>query len=167
MKRDDIKTSIFVPLQRDSKAIGIVEFEATSYLEPTEIAKQELSQLAKAISGMRALSELHNSQGENTSNAINRFRASLNNASWPDLRKPQMFVASPSIRVAAVFGEIKNVLDKFPDHIHVVYWDQISASGDITRQIVEESRSRKLGSATFQNDRMGPTVSTSFATIPT
>lgn len=149
LKRDDIKTSIFVPVAQNKRTIGIVEFEAKSYIEATEIAKKELNSLANTTAKIHLLRELHTLQSNNTRQAIESIQRALQEGNWPELTKPQMFVAASSKAPKPVYDTIKKVLDGFKDRIDVVYWDNILKAGNVNEQIFEAISKSKFGLCYF------------------
>ena len=71
-----------------------------------------------------------------------------------------MFIATPGRADKRVTGEIKKVLDKFSDRMDFVYWEKISQSGNVTKQIVEEISRSKFGLCYFSEPATAPDDST-------
>ncbi len=67
-----------------------------------------------------------------------------------------MFIATSGRADIKVFGEIKTVLDKFSDRIKLVYWEEISESGNVTQQILDEISRSKFGLCYFSEPATAP-----------
>jgi hypothetical protein len=130
-----VKTSIIVPIIRDNEAVGVVKYE--------------LEKIADTISRVQYLYRSFEAQHKNTHKAINRLRSNLSNISWPELTKPQIFVAFPAMGEPDVIGEMKSVLDSFKERANVMFWDHCSDSGKVDQQIIEAIAKSKFGVCYF------------------
>jgi hypothetical protein len=155
-KRETIRTSIFLPVEKNERVVAIVECESERYLEPTEGAKDELARLAEMIYRVHMLSQSYKTGSENTTEAVNRLDLSLQEGQWPEFARPQMFIATSGNADKKVTGQIKKVLDEFADRMDVVYWKKISRSGNVTKQIVEEISRSKFGLCYFSEPDTAP-----------
>ena len=89
----------------------MIYLESPQYVEITEVAKQELSALADAVTLLCLNREASRSQRTTTGDAIGELEAILASADLPRLAKPQFFVASSSSRAdKKVVGMISKVL---------------------------------------------------------
>lgn len=84
-----------------------------------------------------------------TMKVLKKLNISLQETQWPEFARPQMFVATSRNADRRVTGEIQKVLDQFDDRMDVVYWRDISKSGNISKQIIEEISKSKFGLCYF------------------
>jgi hypothetical protein len=111
--------------------------------------KDELERLAEVLYRVHMLSLSHQTGSKNTAKAVHRLDIALKEGHWPEFERPQMFIATSGRADKSVTGEIKKVLDKFSDRIDFVHWEEISRSGNVTKQIVEEISRSKFGLCYF------------------
>jgi hypothetical protein len=144
-----MRTSIVVPLVHWGDAIGVMYLESTSYLEITEVAKDELSLFSDALAILFDLHRANRAQIQGTKDAISELQVLLRDSKFPHLTKPKIFVASSHRADDAVRGVIQEVLDEFSTTLTVVQWDKIERSGSITMQLVEEIATSRFGLCYF------------------
>lgn len=148
-KGDTVKTSIFLPVERNNRVVAVVECESEEYLVPTDIKKNELIRLAETIYQVYVLSQAYKTGSKNTAKAVRRLELSLQEVPWPGFTRPQMFIATSGSADRKVVGEIRKVLNQFVDRMNVVFWMDISKSGTITKQIIEEISNSNFGLCYF------------------
>ena len=151
----ETRTAILVPLKDDNRVFALMDLESSRYLEITEIATKELGLIAETIGKVLLQRTLSTSQRRNTKRAIENLGTILNAGGWPQLvkpEKPKLFLASPGKGDPAVLGVITNVLDEFRDHVDVIYWKNISDSGDINQQVLRAITSAKFGICYFSEE---------------
>jgi len=148
-KSANVKTSIIVPIIRSKEAVGVVEFGTMQYIEPTTIAKKELERIADTISRVQYLHRSFTAQNNNTQSAIKGLRNYLKNMTWPELTKPQIFVAFPADADKDVVGRIKTVLNSFSNMVNVIFWDEINESGKVDQQIIRDIAKSQFGVCYF------------------
>jgi len=154
-KRHDIKTSIMVPIIRENEVVGVVEFETMEYFEPTLTAKKELTRIANTISRVQYLNRTFLAQNKNTVVALKSIEKNLSEASWPELTKPQIFVAFSSRADQDVVGQIKSVLDSFSNRARLMFWDECNDSGKVDQQIIRAITKSKFGVCYFSEPDPG------------
>jgi hypothetical protein len=145
----DMRTSIVVPLTHWSHDIGVIYLESTSYLEITEVAKDELSLLTDALAILFDLRQANRTQVTGTRDAITDLQAILRTAEFPRLTKPQMFVAFSGRADDSVMGVIQEVLNEFNDTLKIVQWNRIEQSGSITLQLIGQIAKSRFGLCYF------------------
>ena len=155
---DEVRTSVMHPLTKDGRAIGIVEFSANKYIEPTPSSLEEVQMLAATIS--KAYQKYENSiaQQKNTKDAMQSLERSLETQNWNRLALPQIFVAYPGVERLeddaktehnVVIAAIRAVLDEFADILQVVYWQDVSEAGNITDQVIRDISESDFGLCYF------------------
>ncbi len=145
----DLRTSIVVPLVHWDRVLGVIYLETASYLEITEVAKDELRLLADALAILYDLQQANRAQATGTRDAISELQDILSTTKFPRLTKPQIFIASSSRADDQVLAIIQEVLDEYSDRLNVVLWSRIEESGSITLQIVEEIAKSRFGMCYF------------------
>lgn len=145
----DLRTSIVVPLVHWDRALGVIYLETASYLEITEVAKDELRLLADALAILYDLQQANHAQATGTRDAISELQDILSTTKFPRLTKPQIFIASSSRADDQVLAIMQEVLDEYSGRLNVVLWNRIEESGSITLQIVEEIAKSRFGMCYF------------------
>jgi len=145
----DMKTSIVIPLIHWSRVLGVIHLESTSYLQITEVAKDELSLLADAVAILLELRQTNRAQIVGTRAAVSDLKAILTTTKFPRLTQPQIFVAFSSKAADDVVGVIQQVLDEFSDALRVRQWNTIEESGSITLHLIEEIARSRFGVCYF------------------
>jgi len=145
----DMRTSIIMPLVHWSRVLGVIYLESTSYLEITEVAKDELLLLADAVAILFELRQTNRAQVAGTRAALSELKAILNNVSFPRLAKPQVFVAFSNRAADEVVGIIEQVLGEFSDVLRATQWNRIEESGSITLRLIEEITRSRFGICYF------------------
>lgn len=148
-KRDKVKTSIIIPIQRnnkidDSKHIfGVVNFESKEYLPMTANAQRELQNISYALGKLFQLYEGRKFQRTNTSSVIDGYREIIGNLDEKDSeyffkRKSTIFFAFSERADGAVTSSIKKVIEKkFSKELTLVTWDDPANVGFITTQLLD------------------------------
>lgn len=121
----------------------------SAYLEPTDGARAELVRLAQAIYRVHSVAKASKENNLDTMEVLKKLNISLKDRQWPEFARPQMFIAASRNADRRVTGEIQKVLDQFVDRMEVVYWRDISKSGNISTQIIEEISKSKFGLCYF------------------
>jgi hypothetical protein len=146
------------PLQKKGQPIGVVEFSAEKYFEPTPASLKEAGRLAKIISRAYQMFDVRKNQRENTKRAMQMLEEALEKESWTRLDLPQIFVAYPGVERSieeagaeqeTVIGTIKNVINIFNDSLTPVFWDEITEPGNITDQVIREICNSEFGLCYF------------------
>lgn len=151
-----MKTSIVLPLIHWSRVLGVIYLESTSYLEITEVAKDELSLLADAVAILLELRQTNRAQIVGTRAAVSDLKAILSGGTkFPRLTHPQVFVAFSSRADDEVVGTIQQVLNEFSDALLVTQWNTIEESGSITLRLIEEIARSRFGVCYFSEPVAG------------
>lgn len=145
----DMRTSIVVPLVHWGNVLGVMYLESTSYLDISDVAKDELSLFSDALAILFDLHRANRAQIQGTKDAISGLQAILRESTFPHLTKPQIFVASSQRADDEVRGLIQEVLDEFSTILTVVQWDRIERSGSITTQLIEQIATSRFGICYF------------------
>ena len=151
----DMKTSIVMPLIHWTRVLGVIYLESTSYLEITEVAKDELSLLADAVAILLELRQTNRAQVAGTRAALSELKAILVSTKFPRLTQPQVFVAFSSRAADEVVGTIQQVLNDFSDALRVRQWNAIEESGSITLRLIEEIARSRFGVCYFSEPAVG------------
>ena len=155
---EKVCTSVIHPLWKKGQPIGVVEFAAKKYFEPTPASLKESERLADIISKAYQMFDVRKTQRENTKRAIQLLEEALEKESWRRLDLPQMFVAYPGVErhtkeasteQETVIATIKNVINNFNDSLTPVYWDEITEPGNITDQVIREICNSEFGLCYF------------------
>jgi hypothetical protein len=145
----DMKTSIIVPLVHWSRVLGVIYLESTSYLEFSDVTKDELSLLADAVAILFELRQTNRAQVTGTRAAVEDLSLILRNTKFPRLTKSQIFVAFPARAPDGVVGVIQQVLGEFSDVLRIVQWNRVEESGSITLGLIEEIARSRFGMCYF------------------
>jgi hypothetical protein len=145
----NMRTSIVVPLAHWGNVLGVMYLESTSYLDITDVAKDELSLFGDALAILFDLHRANRAQVQGTKDAISELQVRLRDSKFPHLTKPQIFIASSHQADDEVRGLIQEVLDEFNTFLTVVQWDRIERSGSITTQLIEQIATSRFGLCYF------------------
>jgi hypothetical protein len=143
------RTAIYLPLKdKNNKAIGVLNMETESYLEITVDAKKELERITDALSILHILSDDHTVLRKHTEKALVFLESTLSER-LPQLKKPNVFLASSTIAEDEVIGTIKEVLSDLSDKLNLVFWKDIHEAGDINSQMLEKISTCRYGICYF------------------
>jgi hypothetical protein len=145
----DMRTSIILPLIHWSRVLGVINLESTSFLEITQVAKDELLLLADAVAILSELRQTNRAQVTGTRAALSDLKTVLSTTRFPRITKPQVFVAFSSRADDEVVGAIQQVLSEFSDRLRIVLWNKIEESGSITLRLIEEIARSTFGICYF------------------
>jgi hypothetical protein len=150
----DLLTSIVLPMRRpNDRILGVMALESTTYLDITEFDTAELDLLADALGVLLDLRELHAVQTQGTRDAIRNLRRIKDVVVFPQIAKPQIFVAFSARADREVVGVLGEVLKEFSDRLRVVQWNRIADSGAITSQIADAIATSRFGLCYFSEPR--------------
>ena len=153
-----IRTSVMHPLTREGRPIGVVEFAAERYIEPTSASLVEARTLATLISRAYQMYDVRRAQRENTKRALQMMAESLHTGSWTRLALPQLFVAysglerldeNLSAEHQAVIGTIREIVEEFSKRITCIYWEDVTEAGNITSQVIRDISNSDFGLCYF------------------
>jgi hypothetical protein len=143
---EDLFTSIVIPMRRPSNRIlGVIALESATYLDIAEYSRSELELLADALGVLIDLDDLNQMQTQGTRDAIGNLRRIKDTVVFPQIAKPQLFLAFSAAADQEVVGVLVEVLEEFDSQLRVVQWDQIEDSGTITSQLAEEITTSRFG----------------------
>ncbi len=141
----EARTSIVVPLKH-TRPMGVMYLECKDYLESTEVAREELDQLARAIAILLIDFDAHEQTSKATNDAMNDLERLLETSQFPQVTRPRVFIASSNDADPEVIGTIKRVVaDKFGNRVESVFWKEINETGLIDQQLVDKLMSSKFG----------------------
>lgn len=144
---EPISTSIILPLKDDAGRIfGVFNFETTDRLQITDLAKQELKNLAYAMATAYHTNLATNSNQERSSKSLAAL-GTLLQSTLPKLTKPKIFLASSARADPAVIDAVNQVLGEreFSDRYEIVYWKNMSRPGNINQHLIDELSSCRYG----------------------
>ena len=137
--REDIKTSIIIPTRNErGEVFGVLNFETSELLGPTDAAKSELSKIATTLAMSYVIEKTTYTQRKNTSDALRNVQE-MGRRKWPKLTKPKVFLASSSEADKDVLDVIEALFatEEFKDRYDLVPWWKMSRVGNINAQILE------------------------------
>lgn len=152
---EPIRTAIVVPLTYQNSN-GAYCIESAQYFEATPVAKSELRRLGDALAILHELWQVNAAQSSCTDHAISDLRDLLENARFPKLALPHMFVASPKKADETVMQIVKEVLAEFKEKLEFTDWEQMWESGNISTQIAQEIVGSRFGICYFSEPVEGP-----------
>lgn len=138
------RTSIIVPL--GSPSIGFLNLEFDDEFEPIESAKEELSEIAEAITILCQLCDTYRLQIENTQRAVKNIDTAIPRN---PLFKPSIFFAFSSQADLEVVGIIKDAIASCSATLNVVNWDEMYDSGNVHAHMREAIISAEYGICYF------------------
>ncbi len=163
--QEEVLTSVMHPLRKEGRPIGVVEFAAERYIEPTPASLEEVRTLATVISRAYQMYDVRQAQRDNTKKAMQMLEEALKTESWTPLALPQMFVAYPGVeriekgtrteQHEAVIATIRKVVDEFADTMKAVYWEDITDAGNITKQVIRDIGNSDFGLCYFSEPKNG------------
>ena len=99
----DLFTSIIIPMWRPhNRILGVMYMESEEYLDISEFDNEELRLLADALGVLIDLRDLNDVQTQGTRDAVSNLRRIKESVVFPQIAKPQMFVAFSSKAEAEV-----------------------------------------------------------------
>ncbi len=156
--QDEIRTSVMHPLRKAGRPVGVVEFAAEKYIEPTPASLEETQMLASVISKAYHIYDVRRAQRENTNAAMRMLEESLRRESWMRLALPQMFIAYAGAERLekeqraghkSVIETIRDVVDEFAGLITPVFWEDVNDAGNITEQVIRDISNSEFGLCYF------------------
>jgi hypothetical protein len=166
ISRQPVRTAVVMPL-RYRHPIGAYCIESARYIEITNVAKLEMRRLATALAILCELWDTNRSQSVSKQHAISDLRDMLNQAKFPRLAKPHVFVAFSNRADETVELIIKDVLRQFEDQLEFTDWSQMQESGNISRQISREIMESRYGVCYFSEPvESGGAASTRYTDNP-
>jgi hypothetical protein len=142
----DLCTSIVIPMRRpNNRILGVIALESTAYLDKSEYDSRELELLADTLGVLMDLDNLNQLQTQGTRDAIRNLRNTRDNVVFPQIAKPQIFLAFSAGADQDVVGVLVEVLKQFENQMRIVQWDQIEDSGTITTHLAEEITTSRFG----------------------
>lgn len=142
----DAKTSIVVPLQRQGRTVGAMCLESPSYLECTDMAREEIEVLAEALTILYRGQEWRHDESQATRRAVGELSDMLSKVPFPSATRPQLFLASSATADTEVLSCIQAVLRELDTRIRVVHWpDPDHRDVFIGRQLLDRIKKAKFG----------------------
>ena len=148
--REDIKTSIILPLQDPEGRLGVWNLETTEYLDITHAAKTELARVSAALTTIFRTFVNHRNSVSRTRRALNALNETLA-MPLPKLTKPRLFLASSSGAREDVIDAIKALClhQRFRNKLELVYWKDIRDPGNINEHLLRELSTCRYGICYF------------------
>jgi len=142
----DLLTSIAIPMWRpNNRILGLMYLESTEYLDIAEFDHQELALLADALGVLLDLRDLNQVQTQGTRDAINNLRRIKDAVVFPQIARPQLFVAFSGSADQEVVDILGDVLNEFSSRLRIVQWNRIDDSGTITAQLADVITTSRFG----------------------
>jgi len=157
-KNRDVHTSVMHPLRRGGRPIGVLEFAATQYIEPTPASQQEVANLAQVLGHAYRMWDVGRDQRAATKSALQSLKHALQEEQWTRLALPRMFVAySGTERLTeelranhqAVIDVVREVVSEFDRYIEADFWEDITEAGNVNEQVIKNICSADFGLAYF------------------
>jgi hypothetical protein len=144
---EPIRSSIMMPMNDDAgRVFGVFNFETTDRLQITDLAKQELKNLANALAIAYQTNLASNANQERSSTSLAAL-GKLLQSTLPKLTKPKIFLASSTRADREVIDAVNEVLaqDEFSKRFEFVYWKNMNNPGNINQQLIDELSSCRFG----------------------
>jgi hypothetical protein len=142
---EGIHTVVMVPVGTPERKVGLLDLQLLDYHEVTEQVKTELGYLAKTLAVLIPLCHEYDERREHTREAIGLHRIALNNAQWPPLTKPQLFLSSSADAAPEVMAVIMKVLEGFRDRVRVHDWQEAAGGGNINTEMLRQIQASQYG----------------------
>jgi hypothetical protein len=139
-----VRTLVAVPLYC-RRRLGIYFIEIPDYIELSDVGVSELERLADALAILLELWYVNKTQARYTSEAIADLNQMLTAAKFPRLAKPHFFVAYSKRADPAVIGILTEVLAGLSGRLEFTDWAEMTAAGNISRQIGDEIGRSRFG----------------------
>jgi len=142
----DLFTSIVIPMWRPNNyKLGVMALQTATYLDIADYDRNELELLADALGVLIDLSNLNQVQTQGTRDAITNLRRTKAAVVFPQIARPQIFLAFSAAADQEVVGVLVDVLKEFSSQLRVAQWNRIDDSGTITAQLAEEITTSRFG----------------------
>jgi len=135
---EGIRTSILVPLRFANKRVfGVASFETVERVDLTLAAKDELKNLAMALSITYRLLRDSDSRAKRTAEGLVALDEVLSQP-LVKLTRPKIFVASSERANKDVIDAIRQVIEEYKTTFDEVYWKDMNKPGSIDQQLLTE-----------------------------
>jgi hypothetical protein len=153
----DLLTSIILPIFRpNNRILGVMYLESEKHLDINGYDTRELELLADALGVLIDLRDLNEVQSQGTQDAVKNLRRIKESVVFPQIAKPQIFVAFSSRADQEVVGVIGDILNEYVDRLRPLQWNWIDDSGTISIQIAEAITRSRFGLC-YLSERLGET----------
>jgi hypothetical protein len=120
-------------------------FDSRKRLDIADFDREEFLLLADSIGVLLDLRSLNDVQAQGTRDALGTLRQIKAAVTFPQVSKPQVFVAFSSRADREVVGIILDELEKLEDRLRILPWNHIDESGMISAQLAQAISSSKFG----------------------
>lgn len=148
-----IKTSIICPITINGSS-GVVNFESKKYFEPNDKIKQVLLDVSHALHRLYLRVHEVETLYNEALHAIDKVISYTVEPTVSDSETPYVFFASPDKSDEKVIGIVKEVFNKQFPNFHLIFWRDISDSGNVDTQIVTKISQCKYGVCYFSEQKM-------------
>ena len=132
------RTLVALPLKHHGEKLGVLVVEFDRHIPITDGARHEAVLVQEALGRILWLQDAAKSQQEGTRKAFEELK-SIVNASTSSVDPPTIFFAFPANSDVAVTDAIKKIItNTYHDRLILITWDQMTAPGQITDQVVKE-----------------------------
>jgi hypothetical protein len=143
---DDLFTSVLIPMWRPGgRRLGVMYLESSRRLDIADFDRQELTMLADALGVLLDLRQLNDLQTQGTRDAVSDLRRTKDAVVFPQIAKPQIFVAFSSRADQQVVGLLVDELDKLNDRLRILPWDRIDDTGMISTHLAQAITTSRFG----------------------
>lgn len=147
--KEEIRTSIMMPLLRSGSAFGVVEFATGDYVEPTKSAIEELKTIGQVLSRVCRMDGASRAQRDSTRKAMDMLKAARKEEQWMGLALPRLFVASAGTADDDVMSVIRNTVGALEGKVKSVDWEEMNAAGNINQQVISAIATADFGLCYF------------------
>jgi hypothetical protein len=143
---EDLFTSVHIPMFRPgNRVLGVMYVESSTYLDIADFDRQELALLADALGVLLDLRQLNAVQAQGTHDALANLRRTKDAVVFPQIAKPQAFVAFSPRADEEVVGILLDELEALTDRLRVLPWDRIDETGTISTQLAQAISTSQFG----------------------
>ncbi len=142
--QNDIRTSIIITFKIYQNNYGILNLESHNYLKFDKKLSEELSKIANSLGILVNLCTNNEERLQCTRKAVRNLRATSDRLPLRINGNNRIFLASSNRANNDVIGAIRNVLSQFSSY-DIIYWKDISDSGNINEQIIHEISNSSFG----------------------
>jgi hypothetical protein len=152
--KQNLFTSIIIPMRHpNNRILGVIALESATNLNIAEYDSGELELRADELGVLIDLADLNHVQTQGARDAIGNLRKIRGTVVFPQLAKPQLFLAFSAAADQEVVGVLVEVLEEFENQLRVVQRDQIEDSGTSRRSSLRRSQRRGSACVTSRSHR--------------
>jgi hypothetical protein len=151
--RFPIRTSIIQPIGDQDRPCGVINVESKDHLPASDFAREELTQVADAVSTMVLRLQAQKLSRAGTVEAIEQLPMLVTDKRWDLMQRPKIFVASPDRGEPSVVDAIRLVAGKIDGHEIVVWNDRKRSTTGESRQDMVRGLSQARAAVCYLSEK--------------